>query len=66
MVIYYVKQYGLYYGGTTQDGVIRFANVRSQAVALATREAAEIKANELGREECEIEERVLGPVGPQG
>lgn len=60
MILYYVKQFNLYYAGTDQDGTLRFQNVRNGAVAKTTREAAEKLCDELGNDNCEIEERNIG------
>lgn len=58
MTLYYVKQFNLYYAGV-RSGALTFANDRRDAVALNSRKAAEDKCDELGKEHCEIEERVL-------
>jgi hypothetical protein len=59
MILYYVKQFNLYYAGV-RDGVLTFANSRRDAVAKTTRKGAEDLCDELGKEHCEIEERDLG------
>ncbi len=58
MIIYYLKQFGLYYAGTEADGTIRFANSRARAFALRSMDAAIRKSKDIGGD-VEIEERTL-------
>jgi len=61
MTLYYVKQFGLWYGGMTgknKDEFV-FTNTQRDAIALDTRGAAETKCDELGNDSCEIVERII-------
>lgn len=55
--IFYIKQFNIYYAGT-RDGALVFSNERRNAVALASKEAAEDRVKIMG-DGCEIEERIM-------
>jgi hypothetical protein len=59
VILYYVKQFGLYYGGKDASGAIVFGNALDTGVPVTNKRAAEELVRELGGD-CEIEERAFG------